>query len=67
MKKPELIALTFVLIMAAITFITSFYAYQTKTQIVPNFCDPASTSFHFQIENMDFYQSATTPFMLIER
>ena len=67
MKRSELIAGIAMLVMGAIFGATSYKLFATKSEIIPYYADPSSTSFHFQIENMDFYQSSTTPFFFMER
>ena len=54
------------LAMGAIFGATSYKLYAEQAEIIPYYAEPASTSFHFQIENMDFYQSSTTPFLFME-
>jgi len=67
MKRSELIAGIAMLAMGAIFGATSYKLFTTKSEIIPYYADPATTSFHFQIENMDFYQSSTTPFFFMEK
>ena len=67
MKRSELIAGIFMLVMGAIFGVTSYKVFTKQAEIIPYYAEPASTSFHFQIENMDFYQSSTTPFFFMEK
>jgi len=67
LKRSELIAGIAMLAMGIIFGATSYKLFAKQAEIIPYHADPASTSFHFQIENMDFYQSSTTPFFFMEK